>query len=832
MKKRSKTNKIDYRNMGILLLIIVVFVLVLLLTGRIFGSKVDWASQHIVFPEYFRMFFYKTQKIIPTLSFNLGMGQNVFYFSYYGLLSPIILLSYLLPSVPMYIYMPVISIICLSSSVIIFYKWVKEKYDRNIALITSLLFLLNSTFFYHFHRHIMFVIYMPFLLLALKGVDSYFKNKRILTLVISSVCLILSSYYFGAYGVIVVGIYTIYLLLKEKKFEFKKLFKIIYFEIIAVLISSILLLPTLYALLNGRIPTLSSTIDFINLISPRYNFNYTFYFPYYTWGLSFIYVLAVIYGFISKKKDRLFISTIMSLIILFPIFSYILNGGMYVDGKCYLPFLPIALLHVCDYIKDVYKKRVNLKKHLKYIIIVAVFLLICAFPKKAMYLLIGDVVLSLVMLYKYKDLKNKSNVFIPAILVAFLSFVFSSFNDKYMDINTYMDINNKDYYELSESVKEDDLYRISIEDNKEYTMNRVYNINSLRTSVYSSLENIDYFYQVRDTFQNEILNRDNTVLSQSSNILFNIYSGTKYLITSLNPPIGYKKVVEGKKASLYKNVDVLPIMYINNKKMSKREFDSLTYPYNVDALLNYTIVDEGLEDSYRSHVEKIDLDFNIISSENVFYSKENNHILIEALKDASMNIKVNNDLTDKVLIIKFKMNKEKEGFACSSDITINGINNSLSCRTWKYNNLNYTFEYVLALNDNVLRIDLSPDEFDISDFEFYTIDYKDLKSIRKNIKEIDIEYSGEDIKGAVELDDNSYVKTTLPYEEEGYTILVDNHPVNILKVDNTYIGFKIPKGKHSIKVTYDPPYLKKGKIVSFIGLILFVLTLLYKRIKK
>ena len=644
--------------------------------------------------------------------------------------------------------------------------------------------------------------------------------------------MILSSYYFGAYGVIVVGIYTIYLLLKEKRFEFKKLFKIVYFEIIAVLISSILLFPTLYSLLNGRIPTLSSSIDFINLISPRFNFNYTFYYPYYTWGLSFIYVLAIIYGFISKKKDRVFISVIMTLIILFPIFSYILNGGMYVDGKCYLPLLPIALLHVCDYIKDVYDGRLNLKKYLKYILIVSFFLLICAIPKKSMYLLIGDIILSLILLHKYKDLKNKSYVFIPAIFIAFLSFVFSSFNEKYMDINTYIDINNKDYYELSECVKEDDLYRISIEDNKEYTMNRIYNINNLRSSVYSSLENIEYFDQVRNTFQNEILNRDNTVLSQSSNILFNIYSGTKYLITSSNPGIGYNKIVEGNKASLYRNDDVLPIMYVNNKKMSKREFDSLTYPYNVDALLNYTIVDEELEDTYNSNVEKTDLDFNILSVENLIFSKNNNHILIDASDDASMNIRVNNDLTNKVLIIKFKMNKEKEGFACSSDITINNINNSLSCNTWKYNNLNYTFEYVLSLNDNLLRIEFSPDEFDISNLELYVVDYDSLKSLRSSIKEIDIDYKGEDIKGIVELDDNSYVKTTLPYEEEGYKILVDNREVNILKVDDTYIGFKVPKGKHNIVITYNPPYLKEGKIVSLIGLVLLVLTLLYKKIKK
>ena len=65
----------------------------------IFGAKVDWLSQHSVLPDYFRQQFYATGKLFPEFAANLGGGQNIYHFAYYGLYSPLILPSYLLPFV-------------------------------------------------------------------------------------------------------------------------------------------------------------------------------------------------------------------------------------------------------------------------------------------------------------------------------------------------------------------------------------------------------------------------------------------------------------------------------------------------------------------------------------------------------------------------------------------------------------------------------------------------------------------------------------------------------------------------------------------------------------
>ena len=40
--------------------------------GNIFGAKVDWSSQHSVFPEYFRQQFYRTGQFFPEFALNIG----------------------------------------------------------------------------------------------------------------------------------------------------------------------------------------------------------------------------------------------------------------------------------------------------------------------------------------------------------------------------------------------------------------------------------------------------------------------------------------------------------------------------------------------------------------------------------------------------------------------------------------------------------------------------------------------------------------------------------------------------------------------------------------
>ena len=90
---------------GTIFLLTLFFTWLFCLRHGLFGAKVDWVSQHSVLPDYFRRQFYETGSLFPEFAANIGGGQNIYNFSYYGLLSPVILPSYLFPFVEMGDYM-------------------------------------------------------------------------------------------------------------------------------------------------------------------------------------------------------------------------------------------------------------------------------------------------------------------------------------------------------------------------------------------------------------------------------------------------------------------------------------------------------------------------------------------------------------------------------------------------------------------------------------------------------------------------------------------------------------------------------------------------------
>ena len=829
-------NKKDYIYLSIFLIFIIGYVLILYLNGNIFGSKVDWINQHTAIPDYFRQLFYNSGKLIPSFAFNLGMGQNIFNFSYYGLFSPIILISYLLPFIPMVYYIQIASLVCYGTSTVMFYNWIKKKYDSNTAFITALIFMLNSTFSYHFHRHIMFVIYMPFMIGALKSIDLYLEENKPIPLILHTTLLILTSYYFSVHGIITIGIYTIFKLLDKKKFKTSSLISVIGYVTIAILISGVLLIPTIYALLNGRIPTLTSNTNLLELISPRNNLNYTFYNNYYSWGITFIYIISIINGFLSKKKNWQFLSLIFALITVFPLFSYLLNAFMYIDGKCFLPMLPVSLLLISEFIDKNLKQKINYSLLIKTSIIVGLFFILISIGNSSIYLLIADSILMTITLILSSKKKNKYIFYIPTIIISLISFVLSTTNETYYTKSDLNKIDNNAYYELSNIKDESNLYRTAFNDYPLITTNKIYNINNLKSTMYSSLSNTNYFNFIRNIFQNEIINRDNTTITESNNILFNIYSGTKYLISEKDAPIGYHEINKIGNVTLYENNDIMPIGYASNKIMSKREFDTLTYPYTLDALLNYIIVDTSLDNVYKSNIQTYKSNYQITNKENLEYTKENNHYLIKANKNATLKIKLDKTINNEILIIKFKMNQAKVGYACSSNITINGMTNALSCSNWKYHNNNNTFEYVLSSNNkfNTLDITFTEGSFDISDIELYTLNYGRIKGLNRTIDQLIIDqtnFDSDKIIGTINAKNDGYVKTTIPYEKYAFKVYVDGELTNNKIIDNTFLGFEITKGTHNIEIKYSSPYLTNGLITSIIGIILLILVIIYQKNK-
>ena len=204
----------------ILLYSAIYIIIALILThGKfLFASTTDFEMQHYIFPEYFRNLFYDTKDLLPDFALNIGGGQNIYNFSYYGLLNPIILISYLLPMIPMIYYLIGASFIIVVSSTYLFYKFLKShNFKNSTCIIVSLLFLFATPILYHAKRHIMFINYFPFLIGGLFGVDNFIKKKKSGLLITCVTLMIFTSFYYSVAGIVVLIIYGIYRYSKEKK---------------------------------------------------------------------------------------------------------------------------------------------------------------------------------------------------------------------------------------------------------------------------------------------------------------------------------------------------------------------------------------------------------------------------------------------------------------------------------------------------------------------------------------------------------------------------------------------------------------------------------------
>ena len=206
------------KKMNYLTIILYSIILIIILKGKnhLYGSNIDWINQHTTITELFRNIFYETKRLIPNYLFNIGAGQNIFNYSYYGLMSPIILISYLLPFLDMKKYIELASIVLYIVTGILLYKFLlSKKNSTKLSLLSTISFQTFASITYHFHHHIMFVWYFPFLILALKGVDKYRKEKKSLLLIISIFLIIMTNYYYSVPSIITITIYGTYTLLQE-----------------------------------------------------------------------------------------------------------------------------------------------------------------------------------------------------------------------------------------------------------------------------------------------------------------------------------------------------------------------------------------------------------------------------------------------------------------------------------------------------------------------------------------------------------------------------------------------------------------------------------------
>ena len=176
----------------------------------VFGSSIDWISQHSTLADYFRKRFYATGNLFPEFAWNLGGGQNIYNFAYYGLFSPVVLLSCCFPFIPMDLWVMGSSAVLYAADAELFYLWLRKKgLHYGTCLFASLFFTGSTALLYHSYNQLMFVNYMPFLILALMGADRHFQKRKSGLLILAVLGMILTSFYFSVGGLLALTAYAV-----------------------------------------------------------------------------------------------------------------------------------------------------------------------------------------------------------------------------------------------------------------------------------------------------------------------------------------------------------------------------------------------------------------------------------------------------------------------------------------------------------------------------------------------------------------------------------------------------------------------------------------------
>lgn len=796
----------DYKNILIVMAIGLIIILGVYLCGNIFGANMDFINQHTVIPEYFRNYFYETKKLIPDIIFNLGLGENAFNFSYYGLLNPIILISYLLPFVSMTTYIIISSIILYLLSILLFYKWINTKFDSNKTFLLTLLFGCASPLLFQFHRQIMFVNYFPFLLLALINIDNFDIKKHKIFLVINLFLMLMTSFYFAIGGIIVILIYFFYKNFNKKLIDKIKVFIPI---IISILLASILLIPSLGAILNNR--GVGNSTDIINLLIPNFNYSRVLYGSY-ALGLFSISIVSLIYLLIGKNKDKKFLSITLFILITCPIIIYILNGGLYVRSKVLIPFLPLFILVIGLFLNDLFNNKVKYKS---LFIGISILFILSLINFNLLYSI--DLLITAFIIFIYSKYKDERIVIIPLILLSLFTIIYCNIDEEYITRNEYKDIFKNE--ENIENILNGDnsIYRFSNLNDTLYNVNRRFSTNMYKTSIYSSTINNNYsnfYYNILKMNNN---NYNNLIIRDSSNIILNSLLGVKYVSSEKELGNGYSLIFN----NIYQNNYALPIGYASNNIYSAYKFINSTYPYNLKYLLNGIVVDGNYSTDTPDIIEEISYDIPNYLGDFISINKKDDYYEVTVSEESSFVMSLNEQLDNKLLFITIN---GLESNSCKIDdigISINGIENTLSCDKWLYNNQNTTFNYLINENNlSDLNIIIKPGVYKITNINMYTMDINYLDNDFDLMTNINIEDNV--LSGSIDITESSFMTLSIPYDK-GFHVFIDDKETSFEKVNDSFIGFPIDEGNHSIKAVYNSPYLKLGKLVSLCGLLSLVI---------
>ncbi|MGX7150138.1 YfhO family protein [Enterococcus ureasiticus] len=434
-----------------------------------------------------------------------------------------------------------------------------------------------------------------------------------------------------------------------------------------------------------------------------------------------------------------------------------------------------------------------------------------------------------VILFALKDSDKKGAKFIPYILLAIVCYEVS-FNTHQLFLginNEWGYISRKNYVKpykkidkLVEKTKMDNDGFYRLENLNPVTRTDSFNHNYSGVTMFSSIRN-RHSSQYMNTLGFRSPGTNLTIAYDNNTLLMDSLLGIKYNIAKNNPQkFGFKKIQSNGEYSLYENEYSMPLGIITDKDIYKKENNS-----NQTTLIKHL---SGINDSiYQfTDVKEVERKNMQIREEGAFtyFSEEINNEAQVITWEVNVPAQTQAYLTLDVGL----MDGLGQGVA---EVSVNGGRKESSSlmETGKFYNLgHYNKETkvkvtVFFRGQPVVRV-VRPSVALLKTNEFQ----KAIKEMKK--KEVAFDVKGNHAQADMKLEKEQVVFTTIPYEE-GWKATLDGKSVNIKPVQDSLIAVKVPKGQHTLRLTYYPKGFKLG-VLLFVGCIVLFIFYVYWNKKK
>ena len=741
----------------------------------------DMGEQYSIYFNYIRDMILSGDSLFSSFSFSLG--QNFYGIFTYFCSSPlnIIFLLSTKATMPIFILILVLLKISLASLNMAILLRTKLKNNLSIFIFSVLYGLMSYNLIYSVN--IMWLDPMYLLPLIVLGLEKMLDGKPILYVV--SLTLAICSNYYTAFPVcIFMIIYFIYYNLLSKEKFWKKTLIFIKYSVIAVLLSSVILIPTVFNMLDGKFQTTDADFSFKIMYNP-----------------IFLIYKFLVSDFKVLMEDMPHITS--SLLVLVFTITYIFNKNITLKDKIYTIFtvallIGITVFAATDTIMHCF--RLPNQFTYRYAFIISFFLILISsknfdefnVSKKnlIMYLFVGYII------FKYLKLYIDFKTVVSSTLVL-IYFTFSTFikNKKMLSIFIIPFLMGELLINVSESFNE-----ISRDSYKLYS------------TTYKYIDEIEALKPKQDEF-------------------YRIY-GTKF---TLNDALLYK---------YYGISSFSPTISVNSNKLLKDYFGEPLVPsYAIDYLVSTDFTDSFLNVKYKYKTEK---EFEVAETKNVFpflyritkndrfkESKsliENQNSIYQHLTDSDDNLFEKNDdysvsgcvIGDDNVVVtasgycKFISTKKsgKRYFEIDSE-SFDIIPSYDGMMTNEYYGAHIIFDLsksnTLFINPESVKLDYIG-SYEMNEDKLVRLSEK-LNANGVNITS----HSQSKVTGHIFNDeDNQMIFTTIPYDD-GWHVEINGEEVKTFKNLNSLLAFDLPKGESNIKMYFIP----KGYII---GLTISLLT--------